>query len=210
MSISPARYTGCGWGRISWLSWTACNGNIRQHSESCSCQIKSHLSVSCWVTALCKWGWMARADLAKVLCKNMNVQKQVLIIHTRSTTVFTRSPGPPKNFNVIIHLLLHTYSQLQQKQSHKIYCIITVQTFYYSNTENTVDFLNIYKLKACHFMPLSSNSTQETHGSCFTLSVVFPLCLRALWLQSGELVLSLRSSPIKKKTAAVTVVEGKT
>lgn len=81
---------------------------------------------------------------------------------------------------MIIDLILHTSSQLQQKQSHKIDCIITVQTFYYSYTENTVVLSKYLQTQACHATPRSTNSIQETHGSCFTLSVIFPLCLRGL------------------------------
>lgn len=127
------------------------------------------------------------------------MSKSKYLLYTRSTTVLTRSPGPLRNFdNVIIHLLLHTYSQLQQKQSHKIDCIITVQTFYYSYTENTADFLNIYKHKACHSVPLSSNSVQETRGSCFTWSVISPLCLRALG--SSQVSWSWVWGAVQKKT----------
>lgn len=81
----------------------------------------------------------------------MSESKYILCTHThthththarslaRSKTVLTRSPGPQRKLDmVIIYVYIPTHS-LNRNKSHKIDCILPVQTFDNRYTEKTVE-----------------------------------------------------------------------
>lgn len=143
---------------------------------------------------------MVGAHLVKVLCKNMNAQKQVLIIHTHTQQQSWQGHRDHLRKQCDDYIITHSFNR-----NKVIKYTLAVKTFYFSYTEYTMDFSKYLQTQG-----LSLNTSQLKQYTRNSWQLLYIKSIFPIVLKSSASALSVRSSQQQqKRTAAANAAEGK-